>query len=189
MIRRLRKGEATLYKAIRLEALKDAPDAFASTYESALLRSEESWTEQADGTAEGGDRATFIAFGHAEPIGMAALYRDGSDSRSGELLQMWVSPHGRGKGTAADLLNAVFEWASSNEFAEVRAEVTRANRRAIRFYEKYGFQRRSDLDKGNTVTLIRRVKTDRGFRSPGDVPPEEFAQEDGASGESASRRE
>ncbi len=181
MIRRLKKGEANLYKAIRLAALKDAPDAFVSTYESALLRSEESWNEQADGTGEGGERATFIAFDDAKPVGMAALYRNGNDSRSGELLQMWVSPDSRGNGIAADLLDAIFDWAASNEFAEVRAEVIRMNRRAIRFYEKHGFLHRSDLDKEDTMTLIRRIVAK--------VPSVESIREPGEPGESASCRE
>jgi len=72
-IRRIQIGEADLFKQMRLASLRDAPYAFSSTYESALRRSAESWREQADNTAQGSDRATFIAFSDDAPIGIAAL--------------------------------------------------------------------------------------------------------------------
>jgi ribosomal protein S18 acetylase RimI-like enzyme len=156
-IRRLKIGEADLYKTIRLTALKDAPDAFSSTYESALLRSQESWAEQADRSAEGADRATFLAFDHANPVAMAALYRYEKDTNAGELLQMWVYPDCRGGQIGTNLMDVVFKWASLNGFAEVRAEVIRTNQRALRFYEKYGFYSKHELTNGDTVVLIKKV--------------------------------
>ena len=158
MIRRLKLGEAELYKAIRLTALKDAPEAFSSTYESALLRSQESWAEQADRTAEGSDRATFLAFHNANPIAMAAFYRCERDSNAGELLQMWVSPESRGGQIGANLMDVVFKWASFNGFTEVRAEVIRTNHRAFRFYEKYGFRSEQKLTNGDIAMLIKKVE-------------------------------
>jgi ribosomal protein S18 acetylase RimI-like enzyme len=73
------------------------------------------------------------------PIGLAALYRDHDRPDEGELIQVWVSPEGRGGNVAIDLMNAIFAWAVSNGFETVRAEVTRNNSRALRFYEKCGF--------------------------------------------------
>ncbi len=153
LIRRLKQGEADLYKTIRREALKDSPEAFCATYVAASRRSHESWVEQADGAAEGPDRAIFLAFDSAHPIAMAALYRDGMHGRTGELLQMWVSPDYRGRRIAAELLDAVFEWASYNGFTEVRAAVTRTNQRALGFYLKYGFRREDEQAVGDTVAL------------------------------------
>ena len=60
--RRIRPGEVQLFKSLRLRALQDAPYAFSSTYEAALQRTDQSWQEQAERTAQGMDRATFIAF-------------------------------------------------------------------------------------------------------------------------------
>ena len=73
-VRRIRIGEGGLFRQMRLTALRESPSAFGSTFESALRRSPESWSEQADSTAQGSDRSTFIAFSGDLPIGIAALY-------------------------------------------------------------------------------------------------------------------
>lgn len=136
--RRLNPGEGRLYRAVRLEALRESPGAFLSRYEDAVGRSDESWAEQADGGAEGSDRATFVSLGE-RPVGVVSLYRDEDEVEVGELLQMWVAPEVRGGTVAADLLVAVLGWAEGNGFAVVRAEVMGSNGRALRFYEKFGF--------------------------------------------------
>lgn len=143
-IRRLNIGEADLYRHVRLESLKESPEAFAASYEAALSRDHDSWSVQADASASGRDRATFIVLGN-QPIGLAALYRDQCFPDEGELIQVWVSPANRGSRIATDLMDAIFDWASCHEFGSIRAEVTHHNLRALRFYEKYGFVR-SDLN-------------------------------------------
>ena len=118
--RRLNPGEGRLYRAVRLEALRESPGAFLSRYEDAVGRSDESWAEQADGGAAGSDRATFVSLGE-RPVGVVSLYRDADEPEVGELLM------------------AVLGWAGSHGFALVKAEVMGSNGRALRFYEKFGF--------------------------------------------------
>jgi ribosomal protein S18 acetylase RimI-like enzyme len=139
-VRRIRIGEGELFKQMRLTSLRESPSAFASTYESALRRSPESWSEQTDSTAQGSDRSTFIAFSGDSPIGIAALYRTGEETKVGELLQVWVSPEYRSQGVAVDLMDAVFQWAGENGFRTVIVTVAKGNTRALRFYRKYGFK-------------------------------------------------
>jgi RimJ/RimL family protein N-acetyltransferase len=138
-VRRIGIGEGELFKRMRLVSLRESPSAFASTYESALSRSQKSWCEQADGTAQGSDRATFIAFADDLPIGIAALYRDNAKMDLGEVLQVWVAPEYRSKGVALDIMDAVFQWAGVNGFRTIIATVKKGNKRAFRFYQKYGF--------------------------------------------------
>ena len=154
-IRRIQKGESDLFKRIRLKALKDAPYAFPSTYDSAIQRSAESWQEQSDCTALGSDRATFIAFSVDMPIGMAALYRLEDKVDSGELLQVWVSPEYRGTKVIWDLMDTIFEWAGENDFRNVIAGVTKANASALKFYIKYGFSMLEETSEG--VYLVKAV--------------------------------
>ena len=137
-------------------ALKNAPCAFTSTYDSALQRSAESWREQAESTALGVDRATFIAFSEDVPIGIAALYRDKDKVDSGELLQVWVSPDYRGTTVSRDLMDKIFKWAGENNFRTVIAGVTKANLKALNFYVKYGFSILEETPKG--VNLVKEVK-------------------------------
>jgi RimJ/RimL family protein N-acetyltransferase len=138
-IRRLKIGEADLYRRLRLEALKDAPGAFSSTYESALQRDEQSWAQQADSSAQGSGRATFVVIGE-RPIGLASIYRDTESPSTGELLQMWIALSHRGSGVAAELLDQLFE-------------------RALRFYGKYGFQ---VVPSSDGTVLTKQVEHDAG---------------------------
>lgn len=138
-IRRLNPGEAAIYRTIRLDALRDSPDAFATTHESALARDEASWIAQADAAAEGDDRAIFLLWNEDRPAGLAALYRDPGQPSTGDLLQMWITPVLRGGSAASELLGHLFHWAATREFTAIRAEVTAGNLRALRFYQKQGF--------------------------------------------------
>lgn len=154
--RRLNPGEGRLYRAVRLEALRESPDAFSSRYEDAVARSDESWADQADLSAVGSDRATFVTI-EEQAVGLAALYRDGASADVGELIQMWVAPEVRGGGVAGELLDEVFRWAGLNRFSFVTAEVMRSNARALRFYEKFGFSLFADKSGGSNIRLIKAV--------------------------------
>ncbi len=138
-IRRLKKGESELYRAIRLESLKESPDAFGSTYENALSRSIESWTEQAESTVAGRIRITVLGFDKGVPVGVAALYQKPDRLGAAELLQVWVEPVHRGTELAASLMNFLWTWATDSGYDKVVAEVNDVNGRAISFYEKQGF--------------------------------------------------
>ena len=154
-IRRIQAGETDLYKQIRLAALKEAPYAFGSTYDSALERSDESWRAQVESSAQGSDRATFIAFSDNVPIGIAALYRDKEKRDTGELLQVWVRPEFRGTRVIWDLMDEIFQWAAENNFDEVIAGVTKENTRALKLYAKYGFSTMDETPQG--VILVKEV--------------------------------
>ncbi len=162
-IRRIQTGEADLFKRMRLVSLQDAPYAFASTYESALQRSAESWQEQADSTAQGADRATFFAFSDETPIGIAALYRLPGQAGVGEVLQVWVAPEFRGKRVAWDLLDAVLEWAADHGFCTILATIKKGNSRAQRFYQKYGFTPAGETfqDSADGIVLAWQVGGDK----------------------------
>jgi RimJ/RimL family protein N-acetyltransferase len=159
-IRRLKIGEVDLFKQLRLTSLQDAPYAFPSTYDDALQRSAESWREQAERTAQGTDRATFIAFSDDIPIGMAALYRRDDPVDAGELLQVWVSPEYRATRVPWDLMDAIFEWASENNFRRIIAGVTKVNARARKFYINYGFSMldESSANDSEGAYLVKEVK-------------------------------
>jgi RimJ/RimL family protein N-acetyltransferase len=159
LIRRLKVGESDLYTRIRLVSLKEAPYAFSSTYESAQTRSSESWREQADNSAQGPDRATFIVFSDDAPVGLAAIYRSPVNTETGEIIQVWISPEYRGKCVSRELLDEVFVWAKENRFQIIEAKIIQGNERALRFYKKYGFSinRTENNDGVEEVVLTRKV--------------------------------
>jgi ribosomal protein S18 acetylase RimI-like enzyme len=160
-IRRLQPGEVNLFRQLRLTALQDAPYAFPTTYETALERSDGSWREQAEHTAQGSDRATFIAFSDELPIGMAALYREKDKADVGELLQVWLRPEFRGTRVVWSLMDEIFKWAGENNFRSIIAGVTKGNARAVQFYTNYGFSiinEATPSDSGS-VYLVKEVKS------------------------------
>ena len=140
-IRRIQICETALYKQIRLASLKDAPNAFETTYDAALQRTDEMWHARVESTAQGSDQAIFLALFDQLPIGIAALVRIKGQTDSGELMQVWVSPEHRGTGVAWDLMNSIFKWAQENNFHRIIAGVTKVNAGALKFYTKYGFSR------------------------------------------------
>jgi ribosomal protein S18 acetylase RimI-like enzyme len=170
-VRRILIGEGELYKQVRLMSLREAPYSFSSTYESALLRSTKSWSEQADATAQGSDRSTFIAFSNDSPIGIAALYRHSEGADVGEVLQVWVAPGYRNAGVASKLMDAIFWWAGENGFRKIIATVTKENMGALEFYRKYGFNLADDasLDGSDDFVLMKKVAVEQLLAS--DVQP------------------
>jgi RimJ/RimL family protein N-acetyltransferase len=160
-IRRLRIGEGALYRSVRLASLRDSPQAFSSTYEDAFARDEEDWNAQADASALGSDRATFVVIDQ-EPCGLGAVYRDVSQPEVGELLQMWISAEHRGSLVATELLNEIFKWAALNGFSRIKAGVLKGNSRAIRFYRRFGFVPSQDIsiDSDSIVMLTKFVEPD-----------------------------
>jgi len=139
-VRRIKIGEGSLYKRMRLASLSDSPNAFATTFESANSRNLDSWNEQADSTAVGTDRVTLFALFNDEPVGIAAFYRDDQNKDSGEVIQFWVDPAHRGRLVAVKLIEGIFSWARKHDFNLLSIWVNKGNERAIRFYQKYGFE-------------------------------------------------
>ena len=138
IVRRIGRGEGTLYREIRLISLADSPDAFSTTLESANVRSLESWSEQADSAAAGRDRAVFFALWDDQPVGMAALYRDSEDQGLGEIVQVWVASANRGGRVAGMLLDSLLSWARDSGSERLSGWVNDENRRAARFFGKHG---------------------------------------------------
>lgn len=140
IVRRINHGEANMYRSVRLRALRDAPDAFTTTYAEALAREPETWREQSDRAATDTHRAIFLALWSGEPVGLAALYSHPELNNTGELLQVWVAAAHRGDGTASTLLDTLLHWGVREAgFRLVLAEVKISNLRALGFYHKYGF--------------------------------------------------
>jgi hypothetical protein len=70
-VRQSRAADWEVLRALRLWALADAPDAFASTLEQEAAFPEQVWRQRAEG-AEGS--VNFIAFEGGAGIGMAAIF-------------------------------------------------------------------------------------------------------------------
>jgi GNAT superfamily N-acetyltransferase len=95
--------------------------------------------DQADGSAQGEMRATFLAFSEDGPVGITALYRNEKDVNEGEALQVWVAPKTRGTGLAQRLMATTLAWAEEQGVETALATISKSNLGAVAFYEKCGF--------------------------------------------------
>jgi GNAT superfamily N-acetyltransferase len=132
-VRPLVPDEWQTLRDLRLAALLDAPYAFASSYESALTRTEQEWRAW---PARG---AVFGAFVGGEPVGMVGAAPVATDPSTVHLIAMWVAPAARGTGVAENLIDAVLAWAESRGCRSVSLEVATGNDRAAAVYLRNGF--------------------------------------------------
>jgi ribosomal protein S18 acetylase RimI-like enzyme len=133
-VRRARLGDEAVLRDLRLRALLDAPDAFGSTYERELARTTADWQKWLS------PGVTFILEAGDCPKGIAAGVHDAADPDVVHLMAMWVDPELRGSGGADALAASVVSWAESEGARTIRLEVMQSNGRAVRFYERIGFE-------------------------------------------------
>lgn len=139
-IRPVQPEEWPEYRAIRLAALADSPDAFGSTLADEQVLSDERWQQRVDGGAPGEHRVLFVAVDdHGDWVGMVGTYSPADPGADVELISMWVAPAGRGRGTGKLLVQFVLSWARDRELATVGLWVTSGNDSARRLYERCGF--------------------------------------------------
>jgi ribosomal protein S18 acetylase RimI-like enzyme len=133
-VRQLTPEDLPTLKAIRLRALQDSPEAYGSTYEGTVTRTDDEWRAWFD-TA-----TPFLAEGPAgEPLGLAATYRDAEEPAVAHLISMWVAPEARGAGIGDALVQQVVTFAVAHGAAAVRLDVVEGNASAIKLYERNGF--------------------------------------------------
>lgn len=132
-LRRMPPEEWERVRALRLRALRDAPDAFWNTLAQEEALSPEDWR----GRLHTG--ATFIASRDGEDIGIAtgAVFPD-EDGAAG-LFGMWVAPHMRGTGVAGLLVDEIIDWARAAGYRRLMLGVSDHNAAATRLYERKGF--------------------------------------------------
>jgi ribosomal protein S18 acetylase RimI-like enzyme len=132
-VRRAVLGDEPTLRALRLQALSDAPEAFGSTYERECARTTSDWQRWLS------PGATFIVDHAGHPGGLAAGVHDHDDRTLVHLMAMWVHPELRGSGAADALVASVVAWAADEAAREVRLHVVKGNDRARRCYERSGF--------------------------------------------------
>jgi len=130
--------DVALLRAVRLQALSDAPDAFGSTYDREVAFTDDVWESRLAPTAN----PHFVDEGDDGDVrGLVAGIRSDEHPARRYLVAMWVAPHARATGVADDLVRSVIDWASSDGADSVRLHVMANNGRAERVYERHGFVR------------------------------------------------
>jgi GNAT superfamily N-acetyltransferase len=134
LVKRAMYGDEPTLRSVRLRALTDAPDAFGSTLEREIARTDSDWSRWIE------PNPTFLLEAPSlGAVGMVAGAMDEFDPSAALLLAMWVDPASRGTGAADLLVQAVVDWARTNNATTLSLCVIEGNVSAIRLYERTGF--------------------------------------------------
>lgn len=151
----LTSDDAERYWELRLEALQQNPEAFATSYEEAIKR--ENAVQQTSDRLKAEGNYTFGAFHNDELIGMVTLLTKQSSKmgHKAAILAMYVTPEKRRLGAGQALLIRAIEQAKHLETTEqLDLAVVTNNHSAKNLYsslgfEVYGTERRAMKFNGN----------------------------------------
>ena len=136
-IRPLAPTEWPAWRALRLRALEDSPDAFAATLADARARADETWQALLAETVASAQHLPLVAMMREEAAGLAwARHEAGVVT----LYQVWVAPERRGRGIAHALLLEAIGWARAQGAQAVELDVTVGDTPAVRLYKRMGFE-------------------------------------------------
>lgn len=133
-IHRVTPDDWRSHRDLRLEMLKDAPDAFFTQYDDVVGFDEDTWRERI------ATQFHFQARLDGDPVGSVGVWDDPeTPSDAATLVAMYVAPRARGTGTGEQLVQAVLDEAAARGRSRVVLEVTETNEPARRLYERMGF--------------------------------------------------
>jgi GNAT superfamily N-acetyltransferase len=139
-IRTLQGDEWQAYRAIRLAALLDAPDAFGSTLAREEALAPETWAARVARAAVSGIDCPLVAVAEGRFAALAWAKVDADDAAIVNLFQMWVAPAWRGQGVAQALLRHAIAWAEARGAQAMQLGVNCANEAALALYARHGFE-------------------------------------------------
>jgi GNAT superfamily N-acetyltransferase len=155
-IRRIESADWSALRAIRLEALTDAPEAFGSTLQGALRLSARQWRHKAATTVY------FLAERDGVVVGMVSGGFNDNHPGTHWLYGMYVTPGARGGEVAQLLVEAVIGWARGEQAREIYLHVASGVPRARAFYLKNGFTLTGEpftMERDATVTMYTMTKS------------------------------
>jgi RimJ/RimL family protein N-acetyltransferase len=133
-IRQLTPGDAALYRSIRLEGLKESPEAFGSTFDAEFTKPLAWFFDRLSGST------VFGAIRDSKILGVAgfAVRLEEKEAHKGLLWGMYVRPDARGAGVARRLVEAVIAYARPH-VELIQLSVVVGNEPARRLYARLGF--------------------------------------------------
>jgi ribosomal protein S18 acetylase RimI-like enzyme len=120
-------------RALRLAALQDAPDAFASNFDRESVQSSEWWR----GRLRSESATTLLAV-NGEDAGMAVVATE-AEKTEAWLYGVWVAPAHRGQRVGDALMVAAIKHARTMEVRRLMLEVAETNIPAQTLYLRHGF--------------------------------------------------
>jgi ribosomal protein S18 acetylase RimI-like enzyme len=142
-IRRISESEWKVYKNLRLEALRLAPEAFSSKYSDNIIIADEEWKKRVSKYATDINACNLIAWKDDLALGMVTYINEEQPS----MYQMWVNPSFRKLGIAEKLVSTLQEWLKDSGQKTLICSVYKNNFAALNLYLRLGFYQTHEDDK------------------------------------------
>ena len=133
VVREVTPDDWETLRDVRLAALREAPQAFGSSYAREAPFTEAQWRGRIN------DRSvTYFAYlaENPEPAGLAGVYVEDGVA---DVVSMWVRPSARRNGVGEALIGATTDWAKTRDHDSILLWVTESNTPARRLYDRCGF--------------------------------------------------
>jgi ribosomal protein S18 acetylase RimI-like enzyme len=161
IIRQFETTEWQAYRCLRLNALKESPEAFGSTYKDAVKYEDIDWRNRLARTSAENDYPMVALVGD-EFAGLGWVMVEPPKNDVAHLYQMWVDPSFRRLGLGRALVESSINWARNRGVKSMLLEVTSGDRPARRLYDSLGFVPtgdpvpvRSDSDRFEQLMELR----------------------------------
>ena len=140
-IRQITAQDLELFKEIRLEALQNHPEVFASGYELEKGDPDSKWLERIAAN-DGRSSIIYTALWNNRLAGMIGIFRGQfpKNKHSGTIWGVYCRPDHRKQGIATRMLETCANWARERTMRVLKLNVVTTNSAAIRCYAGYGFQ-------------------------------------------------
>lgn len=129
------------YKAIRLESLKEEPQAYLSTYARSSTETDEKWQERLK-LAQKGERQwlSFVKSGE-DIVGMAGAWTQEEGSETADIISVYLNKKYRGQGIGKRLMNHLIKAIKQNpQIKSLTLEVNSTQPAAVALYNSCGFK-------------------------------------------------
>jgi ribosomal protein S18 acetylase RimI-like enzyme len=130
------------YKKLRLQALQEAPQAFASTYQSASEKPDVEWQQSLERYLEGKTNWMVFAEKNHQLVGMVGAFQtsDDENQHSAHIIAMYVAPEERGRGIATKLLSYLLTKLKIVGLEKVTLEANTGQKAAVELYKSLDFK-------------------------------------------------
>ncbi|WP_378952858.1 GNAT family N-acetyltransferase [Mesorhizobium sp. ANAO-SY3R2] len=158
-----------IFKRIRLEALRLAPAAFASSERDWATLPDEEWQRRLK------DNSVVVSFHEEEPVGIMGLMpqQPSKMAHRATIIMVYLRENERGGGRAAAMLDLLLDHARTLGVRQVELAVSAENPAAFRFYLREGFHEIGRIPGGflhegreiDEIMMARRLTLDNRLGS------------------------
>lgn len=140
--RKIEADEWQKYKKIRLEALKNDPHAFGSSYKEEIKRTDDEWKNRAKSASADNSKKMFVGIpkNDDEFLAIGGAYTE-NNPEEWHIMAIYVSPEHRGQGIGKVLMDEIIKvMKSRGDVKRLILRVNVAQEAAVHLYRSFGFK-------------------------------------------------